>query len=94
MKRIILALGLTLGFYTLAQDTPKPVYGGDVTVSIAAEPPGWDPSASTSQEIARVTYHNVYEGLVRIDRNGDIVPQLAESWEVSDDGLTWTFDAS
>ncbi len=91
MKRIIFVLVLTLGFYTLAQDTPEPVYGGDVTVSIAAEPPGWDPSASTSQEIARVTYHNVYEGLVRIDRNGDIVPQLAESWEVSDDGLTWTF---
>ena len=91
MKHFILALGLTLGFYTLAQDTPAPVYGGDVTVSIAAEPPGWDPSASTSQEIARVTYHNVYEGLVRVDRNGDIVPQLAELWEVSSDGLTWTF---
>ena len=90
MKRIILALVLTLG-YAVAQNAPEPVYGGDVTVSIAAEPPGWDPSASTSQEIARVTYHNVYEGLVRIDREGDIVPQLAESWEVSDDGLTWTF---
>ena len=90
MKHFILALVLTLGC-AVAQNVPEPVYGGDVTVSIAAEPPGWDPSASTSQEIARVTYHNVYEGLVRIDRNGDIVPQLAKSWKVSDDGLTWTF---
>ena len=91
MKRVLFVIPLLLFAIASSQDTPEPVYGGEVVVSIAAEPPGWDPSASTSQEIARVTYHNVYEGLVRIDRNGDIVPQLAESWEVSNDGLTWTF---
>lgn len=72
-------------------DAPPPQSGGEITVSIVAEPPGWDPTVSTSQEIARVTYHNVYEGLVRIDRSGEIVPALAESWEVSEDGLSWTF---
>ncbi|MEM6428131.1 MAG: ABC transporter substrate-binding protein [Deinococcota bacterium] len=74
-----------------AQDAPEPVYGGEVSVAIVAEPPGWDPSASTSQEIARVVYRNVFEGLVSIDRGGMIEPTLAESWEVSEDGLTWTF---
>ena len=68
------------------------VDGGEtITVAITAEPPGWDPSASTSQEIARVMYHNVFEGLVRFDESGEIVPALAESWEISDDGLSWTF---
>lgn len=81
---------LSLSFGASAQD-PAPQAGGSIAVSIVAEPPGWDPTVSTSQEIARVTYHNVYEGLVRIDRNGDIVPALASSWETSDDGLTWTF---
>ncbi len=33
----------------------------------------------------------LYEPLVRTDSNGDIEPALAESWEISDDGLTWTF---
>lgn len=33
----------------------------------------------------------VFEGLVQVDRNLNAVPQLAESWEVSEDGLTWTF---
>ena len=74
----------------LAQD-PPPQPGGEVVVAITADPPGWDPTASTSQEIPRVVYHNVYEGLVRFDRNGDIVPALAESWTISDDGLTWAF---
>ncbi len=85
---LIIILGLSSSF---AQSEPAPQYGGEVAVAIVADPPGWDPTISTSQEIARVTYNNVYQGLVRIDRNGDIVPALATSWEISDDGLSWTF---
>jgi ABC-type transport system substrate-binding protein len=33
----------------------------------------------------------IYEGLVTFDDQMTIQPQLAESWKVSDDGLTWTF---
>jgi peptide/nickel transport system substrate-binding protein len=92
MKRVLpwlVALALVAGL-ALAQD-PPPVMGGEVTVSITADPPGWDPTASTSQEIPRVMYHNVYEGLVRFDRSGDIVPALASAWSVSEDGLSVTF---
>lgn len=95
MGRLLLvavsALFLAAGATGMAQQ-PEPVTGGEAIVAIAAEPPGWDPSASTSQEIARVMYHNVFEGLVRIDRNGQIVPALAESWQVSEDGLHWSFE--
>lgn len=31
-------------------------------------------------------------GLVRLDENENLLPELAQSWEVSDDGLTWTFN--
>jgi len=85
----VLAAALLLGS-AVAQD-PPPVRGGTVTVAISADPPGWDPTLSTSQEIARVTYGNVYEGLVRFDRDGAIVPALATAWQVSSDGLAWTF---
>ena len=91
MKHFVLATLLLLGWSGVFAQDPEPQAGGEITVSIVAEPPGWDPTVSTSQEIARVMYHNVYEGLVRIDRSGEIVPALAESWETSDDGLTWTF---
>ncbi|MBE2316336.1 ABC transporter substrate-binding protein [Solirubrobacter sp. CPCC 204708] len=33
----------------------------------------------------------LFEGLVKYDRGGEIAPSLAESWEVSEDGLTYTF---
>ena len=33
----------------------------------------------------------IYDNLVELDQNLDIVPALAESWEVSDDGMTVTF---
>ncbi|CAN5290883.1 ABC transporter substrate-binding protein [soil metagenome] len=35
----------------------------------------------------------MFEGLVSLELGGtEIIPALAESWEASDDGLTWTFD--
>ena len=91
MKRFILATLLLVGWGVGSAQDPAPQPGGSITVSIVAEPPGWDPTVSTSQEIARVMYHNVFEGLVRVDRSGDIVPALASKWETSADGLTWTF---
>src|SRR6056297_2547746 len=89
-RALCVLLPVTFGL-AVAQGAPPPSDGGEVVVAIAADPPGWDPTASTSQEIARVVYHNVFEGLVRIDRNGDIVPALAESWPLSDDALALTF---
>jgi len=89
-RAVCVLLPLTLGV-AVAQDAPPPSYGGDVVVAITADPPGWDPTVSTSQEIARVVYHNVFEGLVRFDRNGEIVPALAESWTLSEDALALTF---
>ncbi len=85
---LLLSAGLTA--LALAQ-VPPPTPGGDLVVAISADPPGWDPTASTSQEIPRVVYGNVFEGLVRFDRHGLIVPALATAWVVSDDGLVWTF---
>ena len=34
---------------------------------------------------------NLYDGLTSVDGNGGIVPQLAESWDISDDNKTYTF---
>lgn len=39
-----------------------------------------------------VVYANVFEGLTRINRDGKVVPGLARSWRVSDDGLTYVFN--
>jgi peptide/nickel transport system substrate-binding protein len=38
-----------------------------------------------------VLNQNVFEGLVRIDRDGAVQPGLAASWTISDDGLSYSF---
>lgn len=55
------------------------------------EPAGLDPTVAAPVAIGQVTWQNIYEGLVTIDRDGKIQPQLAKSWEISPDGLTYTF---
>ncbi|THF49748.1 ABC transporter substrate-binding protein [Allorhizobium terrae] len=62
-----------------------------VTIGMAIEPTGLDPTAAAPVAIGQVTWQNIFEGLVAIDQNGKIVPQLAKSWTISADGLTYTF---
>lgn len=68
-----------------------PTKGGALTVCQPAEPPGLDPTANTAAAIDRVVYANIFEGLVKVDPSGGFIPGLAESWQVSADGLTYTF---
>jgi peptide/nickel transport system substrate-binding protein len=64
----------------------------DLNVAIQLEPPNLDPTTGgAAAAIRSVTYHNIYEGLTRIDENGAVVPALAKSWDISEDGLTYTF---
>src|SRR5690606_11629734 len=69
----------------LAQ-TRKPllVFGQEAT------PPTLDPHFSTSIATRNVAMH-IFEQLVTRDENNAVMPELAEGWEVSPDGLTYTF---
>jgi peptide/nickel transport system substrate-binding protein len=63
----------------------------DLVVGIALEPPLLDPTAGAAAAIDEVTYANLFEGLTRINESGEVEPDLAESWTISPDGLTYTF---
>lgn len=63
----------------------------DLVVGMQLEPPHLDPTAGAAAAIKEVTYANLYEGLTRIDADGNVVFGLAERWMVSEDGLTYTF---
>jgi peptide/nickel transport system substrate-binding protein len=62
-----------------------------VTIGMSVEPTGLDPTIAAPVAIGQVTWQNIFEGLTTIDRDGQVQPQLAESWEISEDGLTYTF---
>ncbi|UWR30108.1 ABC transporter substrate-binding protein [Sulfitobacter sp. W002] len=63
----------------------------DITVAMQLEPPHLDPTSAAAGAIDSVLYTNVFEGLTRFMGDGSVVPGLAESWEISEDGLTYTF---
>ncbi|MFP4450470.1 MAG: ABC transporter substrate-binding protein [Rhodosalinus sp.] len=63
----------------------------DITVAMQLEPPHLDPTGGAAGAIDSVLYANVFEGLTRFTESGEVVPGLAESWEISEDGLTYTF---
>jgi peptide/nickel transport system substrate-binding protein len=62
-----------------------------IVMGMAIEPPGLDPTLAAPVAIGQVTWQNVFQGLVRLDRDGKVQPQLAESWTIAPDGLTYTF---
>ena len=64
---------------------------GDVTVALQLEPPHLDPTSAAAGAIDQVLYANVFEGLTRFGPSGEILPGLAESWEISDAGRVYTF---
>ena len=56
----------------------------------ASDPKTWD-ALATSRSAHSAAIVNTYDGLVEYDNENEIKPALAESWEVSEDGLTYTF---
>lgn len=92
--RVAVAASLVLIFGFVAGLAPRAVAQTPPNVLIVgqvAEPKSLDPHAVTALNDFRILV-NLYEGLVRY-RNGslDLEPGLAETWSISDDGLTYRF---
>ena len=79
----VAALALTSGAAAAAQS--------DLTVALQLEPPHLDPTSAAAGAIDSVLYSNVFEGLTRFASDGSIIPGLAKSWEISQDGTSYTF---
>ncbi|NRQ37614.1 ABC transporter substrate-binding protein [Nonomuraea sp. NN258] len=62
-----------------------------LSVGFVAEPANLDFTSTEGAAIPQALLVNVYEGLVKLDQDGQIQPLLAERWEVSPDRKTYTF---
>jgi peptide/nickel transport system substrate-binding protein len=91
-RQLLKASGLTLGALAVgrgaAAQTPKP--GGTLISAQATEATGLDPQLVPALSRSRRS-PLMYSQLVRFDESMTPRPELAESWETSKDGLTWTF---
>lgn len=88
MRQIYLAVALAVAALLAP---PAQAAKPDLVLGMQLEPPHLDPTAGAAAAIDEVVYANVFEGLTRIDRDGAVRPALAESWTVSEDGLTYRF---
>jgi len=62
----------------------------DLVFINGAEPETLDPAIITGQPEGRIV-NALFEGLCAYDEDGRAVPGVAESWEISPDGRTYTF---
>lgn len=91
MKRTIALISLLsillLAFsgVATAQDDQRPL-----VIGMGTQPDSMLPDYAQTAS-AGYAIENVYSALVAADDDGNPVPDLAESWEVSEDNLTWTF---
>lgn len=71
--------------------TGEPVKGGDITIGIAQD---LDDSLDPHQTVAagtREVLFNIFEGLVKPNSDGEMIPAVAEKYTLSEDGTTYTF---
>ena len=95
---VVLALGVAgCGGDDEAADEPgqtgeaeEPAAEQVITIAWGAEPPSLDPGLATDTTSSNVI-GNIMDPLVVLDENLEPQPQLAESWEVSEDGTTVTY---
>jgi len=92
MKKIMLfALVFSIMPAFLAMPSIAVEKGGHLVVCLSVEPPGLDPTANSAAGIDRVVWSNLFETLVKVNAKGEFVPGLAEKWQISEDGLVYTF---
>lgn len=62
-----------------------------ITIAMQLEPPNLDPTGGAAEAIDSVVYANIFQGLTRFTSDGSVIANLADSWEISADGLVYTF---
>jgi peptide/nickel transport system substrate-binding protein len=89
--RLAGACALTMTFLALQPQAGAQVPPDVLVVGQIAEPKSMDPHVVTAVNDFRILV-NVYDGLVRYKPGTlEVEPALATDWEISEDGLTYTF---
>lgn len=89
----LLALGALCGCSRSPSRGPAGVatHGAAILLrGLGAEPDSLDPQKARADEAQRVL-RDICEGLTTLDRSGGVAPGIAEKWQVSPDGKTYTF---
>lgn len=76
--------------FTFAVFANPPKYGGTIVVAITGDPGGLNPAVTTQGGVTTIG-GSIFSGLVALDFDLNPVPDLATSWEISENGRVYTF---
>ncbi|TVL78034.1 peptide ABC transporter substrate-binding protein [Brachyspira hyodysenteriae] len=89
MKKIFILFMIFISFIISCSNN-KSEDGISIFINTGPEPNTIDPSINVTSDAIFYLMHT-FEGLLEKDMNGKLIPGVAESWEISEDGLTYTF---
>jgi len=89
MKKI-LAIILSLALVMILPAFSAMAEGGTLIVRIGGDPVSFNPTISSDDNLYKPA-QNFYNRLVKLDASKQIIPDLATSWEVSEDAMEITF---
>lgn len=90
----LIAMGslISLPLFTYRHFTHEvPDYGGSITEGMVGNPRYINPLLAQTNDVDRDLTELIYSGLLKYDENGKLIPDLAESYSISDDGLSYVF---
>ncbi|OGO06008.1 MAG: hypothetical protein A2Y73_07470 [Chloroflexi bacterium RBG_13_56_8] len=83
---ILMVIAMAVGGCARVQALDK-----EINLNLGAEPPTLDPALTTDRVSINCT-ESLFMGLTNLDEETvEVLPELATKWDVSEDGLTWTF---
>ena len=88
---VAVVAGCIAAFAGRKNDTTGAKANDTVTIGLKLAPTNLDIHNTAGSAIDQVLIGNVYEGLVARDEHNQVVPAIAKTWDVSDDGTTYTF---
>ncbi len=91
-RQLLLTMALLVAFVAAGGCAPRGAQAGKtIRLNLGAEPPALDPALA--EHLASIQVDELlFLGLTDLDEQTmEAVPELATSWEVSQDGLVWTF---
>ena len=89
MKRLLIILSVILLVIISCGETSTTA-SSSISVNLGPEPKTMDPTLNSINVVSSYILH-AFEGLTKIDSNNNVKAGMAENWNISEDGLTYTF---
>lgn len=88
MKQVIMALLIVLSYFSIS--CKDKTTSDSIVINMGAEPKTIDPTLNSIGVVSVYIIH-AFEGLTKLDSNNNVLGGAAESWDISEDGLKYTF---